>query len=164
MAASSISGADRRLWTGIRTNSARPRGGGVTCFIVDTDTPDSTFDASSTPFGQPDMPPSSNSRICAPSANILGELNKGFASPVTDHPQRIPYAVGCIGVAIKADVDGARVCSATEHRRAAVIETSHPVDARGHEIDIRQATWITLEAAAKADRGEPFRKRPLWPS
>ena len=27
-----------------------------------------------------------------------------------------------------------------------------------NEIDIRQSLWITLEAASKADRGEPFRK------
>ena len=27
-----------------------------------------------------------------------------------------------------------------------------------NEIDIRQSTWITLEAASKAQQGEPFRK------
>jgi alkylation response protein AidB-like acyl-CoA dehydrogenase len=27
-----------------------------------------------------------------------------------------------------------------------------------NEIDIKTSTWLTLEAAAKAERGEPFRK------
>ena len=27
-----------------------------------------------------------------------------------------------------------------------------------NEIDIKQSLWVTLEAAAKAQRGEPFRK------
>ncbi len=38
-----------------------------------------------------------------PEANILGEVNKGFAI-ANDRlsRQRIPYSAGCIGVAVKA--------------------------------------------------------------
>ena len=95
-----------------------------------------------------------------PSANILGELNKGFAI-ASDRltRQRIPYAAGCIGVAIKAHAMALEYVPQRETFGA-------PLSSRqaiqwmlvDNEIDIRQATWITLEAAAKADRGEPFRK------
>ena len=86
-----------------------------------------------------------------PSANILGELNKGFAI-ASDRltRQRIPYAAGCIGVAIKAHAMALEYVPQRETFGA-------PLSSRqaiqwmlvDNEIDIRQATWITLEAALK---------------
>jgi len=71
---------------------------------------------------------------------------------------RIPYAAGCLGVAIKAHA------MAIEY--AKVRETFGDVLASRQgiqwmivdsEVDLRTARWLVLEAAAKADRGEPFR-------
>ena len=95
-----------------------------------------------------------------PNSNILGELNKGF-SIANDRlsRQRIPYSAGCIGVAIKAHE------LALEY--AKIRETfGAPLSSRqaiqwmlvDNEIDIKQSRWVTLEAASKADNGEPFRK------
>ena len=100
-----ISGADRANFGLVfaRTDSDKGRNG-VTCFIVDTDTPGfhvrrvvhtlrSAHYATELQFVD----------MRVPDENILGEVNKGFAI-ANDRltRQRIPYAAGCIGVAIKA--------------------------------------------------------------
>jgi alkylation response protein AidB-like acyl-CoA dehydrogenase len=95
-----------------------------------------------------------------PGVNILGELNKGFAI-ANDRlsRQRIPYAAGCIGVAVKANELALEYAGQRETFGA-------PLSSRqsiqwmlvDNEIDIKTSTWLTLEAATKADRGEPFRK------
>jgi alkylation response protein AidB-like acyl-CoA dehydrogenase len=98
-----------------------------------------------------------NARV--PDCNVLGEVNKGFAI-ANDRlvRQRIPYAAGCIGVAVKAQemtidwIKNRETFGAPLATRQAV--RWMVVD---NEIDIRQARWLTLEAAAKADRGEPYR-------
>ena len=157
-----ISGADKADYGLVfaRTDSERGRNG-VTCFIVDTDTPGfhvrrvvhtlrSARHATELQFED----------MRVPSSNILGELNKGFAI-ANDRltRQRIPYAAGCIGVAIKAQEMALEYVPQRETFGA-------PLSSRqaiqwmlvDNEMDIRQARWITLEAAAKADRGEPFRQ------
>ena len=100
-----ISGADKADYGIVfaRTDPERGRDG-VTCFIVETDTPGfhvrrivHTLRTSSYPteLQFEDM------RI--PDKNVLGEVNGGFRI-ANDRlsRQRIPYAAGCIGVAIKA--------------------------------------------------------------
>ena len=157
-----ISGADRANFGLVfaRTDSDKGRNG-VTCFIVDTDTPGfhvrrvvhtlrSAHYATELQFV--DM------RI--PDENILGEVNKGFAI-ANDRltRQRIPYAAGCIGVAIKAQEMALEYVPQRETFGA-------PLSSRqaiqwmlvDNEIDIKQSLWITVEAAAKAERGENFRK------
>ena len=100
-----ISGADRAQYGLVfaRTDSDKGRGG-VSCFIVETQWPGfhvrrivhtlrSARYATELQFD--------NLRV--PAANILGQLNKGFA--IADSRlsrQRIPYAAGCIGAAIAA--------------------------------------------------------------
>ncbi len=156
-----ISGADRADFgiTFARTDPEAGRGG-ITCFIIDTDmegfkvrrvihTLRSSHYATELEFV--------NLRV--PSRNILGELNQGFAI-ANDRlsRNRIPYAAGCIGVAILAQemaIDYARTRETFGQPLA-----SHQgiqwmlVD---NELEIRQARWLTLEAAAAADRGVPFR-------
>ena len=94
-----------------------------------------------------------------PHETILGEAGGGFAI-ANDRlsRQRVPYAAECIGVAIRAHE------MATEY--AKIRETfGAPLSHRQgiqwmlveNEIDLRQAKWMVLDAAAKADRGEPFR-------
>ena len=158
-----ISGADRADYGLLFVRTSQDKGrGGITCFIVDTDTPGfhvrrivHTLRSANyaTELQFEDM------RV--PAKNILGELNKGFAI-ANDRlsRQRIPYSAGCIGVAIKAHE------MAVEYSK--IRETfGAPLSSRqsiqwmliDNEIDIQQARWATLEAAALSDRGEPFRKQ-----
>lgn len=156
-----ISGADKAQF-GLVFARTEPENGrnGVTCFIVDTDTPGfrvrrvvhtlrSAHYATELSF--------ENMRV--PHGNILGKVNGGFAiANERLTRQRIPYAAGCIGVAIKAHEMALEYVPQRETFGA-------PLSSRqaiqwmlvDNEIDIRQARWMTLDAAAKADRGEPFR-------
>ena len=98
--------------------------------------------------------------MVVPHSNILGEVNKGFAI-ANDRltRQRIPYAAGCIGVAIKAQemaldyVPQRETFGAPLASRQAIQWML--VD---NDIDIKQSLWITLEAASKASQGLPYRK------
>ncbi|MBD3647944.1 MAG: acyl-CoA dehydrogenase family protein [Pseudomonadales bacterium] len=157
-----ISGADRADFGLVfaRTDPDKGRDG-VTCFIVDTDTPGfhvrrivhtlrSAHYATELQFED----------MRVPASNILGEVNKGFAI-ANDRlsRQRIPYSAGCIGVAVKAHEMALEYAKIRETFGAPLASRQSIqwmlVD---NEIDIKQATWVTLEAASKAEAGEPFRK------
>ena len=156
-----ISGADKADFGLVfaRTNPDQGRNG-VTCFIVDTDMPGfhvrrivHTLRSShyATELGFEDL------RV--PNRNVLGEVNRGFAI-ANDRlsRQRIPYAAACIGVAVKAQEMAIAYAKERETFGAPLASRqliqSMIID---NELDIRQSRWITLEAAAKAERGEPFR-------
>ncbi len=157
-----ISGADRADYGLVfaRTDPEKGRNG-ITCFIVETSWPGfhvrrvvhtlrSANYATELQFED----------LRVPHANVLGEVNKGFAI-ANDRltRQRIPYAAGCIGVAVKANELALEYAGQRETFGA-------PLSSRqsiqwmlvDNEIDIKTSTWLTLEAAAKAERGEPFRK------
>ena len=163
-----ISGADRANFGLVfaRTDSDKGRNG-VTCFIVDTDTPGfhvrrvvhtlrSAHYATELQFVD----------MRVPDENILGEVNKGFAI-ANDRltRQRIPYAAGCIGVAIKAQEMALEYVPQRETFGA-------PLSSRqaiqwmlvDNEIDIKQSLWITVEAAAKAERGRISERKRRWRS
>jgi len=158
-----ISGADQADYGLVFARTSPDKGrGGVTCFIVDTDT--SGFHVRrvvhtlrSAHYGTElqfeDM------RV--PEKNVLGEVNKGFAI-ANDRlsRQRIPYSAGCIGVAVKAHELALEYAGVRETFGAALSSRQAIqwmlVD---NEIDIQQARWATLEAASHVDRGEPFRKQ-----
>ena len=157
-----ISGADRANFGLVfaRTDSDKGRNG-VTCFIVDTDTPG--FHVRRVVHTQRSAHYATELQFVdmrVPDENILGEVNKGFAI-ANDRltRQRIPYAAGCIGVAIKAQEMALEYVPQRETFGA-------PLSSRqaiqwmlvDNEIDIKQSLWITVEAAAKAERGENFRK------
>ena len=157
-----ISGADRADYGLLFARTDKDKGrGGVTCFIVDTDTPGfhvrrvvhtlrSAHYATELQFDD----------MRVPHANILGEVNKGFAI-ANDRlsRQRMPYAAGCIGVAMRAHELALEYVPERETFGA-------PLSSRqaiqwmlvDNELDIRNARWLTLEAADRADRGESFRK------
>lgn len=158
-----ISGADRAHFGLVfaRTDADKGRGG-VTCFIVDTDTPGfhvrrivhtlrAARYATELQF--------ENMRV--PNTNILGKLNGGFAI-ANDRlsRQRIPYAAGCIGVAILAHEMAVEYAPQRETFGA-------PLSSRqaiqwmlvDNEIDIESARWLTLAAAERAERGADFRKQ-----
>ncbi|MGI9643078.1 MAG: acyl-CoA dehydrogenase family protein, partial [Acidimicrobiia bacterium] len=156
-----ISGADRADYGLVFARTAPDKGrNGVTCFIVETDWPGfhvrrvvhtlrSAHYATELQFED----------LRVPGANVLGEVNKGFAI-ANDRlsRQRIPYAAGCIGVAIKAHEMALEYAGQRETFGA-------PLSSRqaiqwmlvDNEMDIRTSRWLTLDAAAKAERGEPFR-------
>jgi acyl-CoA dehydrogenase len=158
-----ISGADRAQFGLVfaRTDPERGRGG-VTCFIVDTDTPGfyvrrvvHTLRAAryATELSFEDM------RV--PNANVLGKVNGGFAI-ANDRlsRQRIPYAAGCIGVAVKAHEMAVEYAGQRETFGAPLASRQAIqwmlVD---NELDIENARWMTLAAAYRAQRGEDFRKQ-----
>jgi alkylation response protein AidB-like acyl-CoA dehydrogenase len=156
-----ISGADGADYGIVfaRTDASKGRGG-ITCFIVDADTPGffvrrivhtlrSSSYATELQFD--------NARV--PDANVLGEVNKGFAI-ANDRlsRQRIPYAAGCLGVAIKAQ----EMCIAYAKQRetfGALLSTRQAIQwmVVDNEIDIRTSRWATLDAAHRAAQGKPFR-------
>ena len=156
-----ISGADRAHFGLVfaRTDPEAGRGG-VTCFIVDTDTPGfhvrrvvHTLRSShyATELAFEDM------RI--PETNILGEVNRGFAI-ANDRltRQRIPYAAACISVAIKAQEMAIEYAKRRE-TFGAPLASRQMIQAMiiDNELDIRQSRWMTLAAAHKAESGQPFR-------
>lgn len=156
-----ISGADVADYGIVfaRTDASKGRGG-ITCFIVDADTPGFTVrrvvhTLRSGHYGTELQ--FDNARV--PDANVLGEVNKGFAI-ANDRliRQRIPYAAGCIGVAIKAQEMSIAYAKQRE-TFGALLSTRQAIQwmVVDNEIDIRTARWATLDAAHKAARGLPFR-------
>ncbi|MET0569645.1 MAG: acyl-CoA dehydrogenase family protein [Hyphomicrobiaceae bacterium] len=156
-----ISGADRADFGLVfaRTDASKGRDG-VTCFIVDTNTKGfhvrrvvHTLRSShyATELQFEDM------RV--PNANILGEVNRGFAiANERLSRQRIPYAAACIAVAVKAQelaIDYAK----QRETFGAPLASRQAIQWMivDNEIDIRTSLWLTLDAAHKADRGEPYR-------
>ncbi|MEM6498516.1 MAG: acyl-CoA dehydrogenase family protein, partial [Pseudomonadota bacterium] len=156
-----ISGADKADFGLVfaRTDPDQGRNG-VTCFLVDTDMPGfhvrrvvhtlrSSHYATELAFED----------LRVPNRNVLGEVNRGFAI-ANDRltRQRIPYAAACIGVAIKAQ-EMAIAYAKERHTFGAPLASRQMIQSMiiDNELDIRQSRWITLEAATKAERGEPFR-------
>jgi len=157
-----ISGADKADYGLVfaRTDPDKGRGG-VTCFIVETSWPGfhvrrvvhtlrSARYATELQFED----------LRVPGGNVLGEVNKGF-SIANDRlsRQRIPYSAGCIGVAVKAH-EMAVAYSQERETFGAPLSSRQAIQWMlvDNEIDIKQATWMTLEAADKAERGESYRK------
>jgi len=157
-----ISGADRADYGLVFARTAPDKGrGGVTCFIVETSWPGfhvrrvvhtlrSARYATELQFED----------LRVPAANVLGDVNKGFQI-ANDRlsRQRIPYAAECIGVATKAN-EMALAYARIRETFGAPLSSRQAIQWMlvDNEIDIKQSRWITLEAAAKAQRGEPFRK------
>ena len=156
-----ISGADKADFGLVfaRTDPEKGRGG-VTCFIVETSWPGfhvrrvvhtlrSSHYATELAFDD----------LKVPDSAILGELNKGFAiANERLSRQRIPYAAQCLAPAYKAhelaidyakqrETFGAKLSSRQAIQWMLV----------DNELDLRQATLMTLAAASRADRKEPFR-------
>ncbi|MDP6344120.1 MAG: acyl-CoA dehydrogenase family protein, partial [Alphaproteobacteria bacterium] len=156
-----ISGADKGDFGLVfaRTDPEKGRAG-VTCFIVDADSPGfhvrrvvhtlrSTHYATELQFEDLRVPPE----------NILGEVDGGFGianERLTRN--RIPYAAGCLGVAIRAQEMAIEYVKIRE-TFGDLLATRQTVQNMiiDNELDIRTARWLTLAAADKAERGEPFR-------
>ena len=156
-----ISGADKADYALVfARTSDDPGRNGVTAFIVDTDTPGfhvrrvvhtlrATHYATELQFED----------LRVPEENILGEVNGGFAI-ANDRlsRQRIPYAAGCIGPAIKAQAMAIEWAKSRE-TFGSVLADKQAIQWMivDNEIDIRHARYCILEAALRADAGERFR-------
>jgi alkylation response protein AidB-like acyl-CoA dehydrogenase len=156
-----ISGADGADFGIVfaRTDASQGRGG-ITCFIVDADTPGFhvrrvVHTLRSGHYGTELQ--FEDARV--PHANVLGAVNGGFAI-ANDRltRQRIPYAAGCLGVAIRAQELSIEYAKQRETFGAA-LSTRQAIQwmVVDNEIDIRTARWAILAAACKAAKGEPFR-------
>ncbi|HLW78637.1 MAG TPA: acyl-CoA dehydrogenase family protein, partial [Terriglobia bacterium] len=142
-----------------RTDASKGRGG-VTCFIVDADTPGFhvrrvVHTLRSGHYGTELQ--FEDARV--PHANVLGEVNRGFAI-ANDRltRQRIPYAAGCLGVAVRAQEMSIEYAKQRE-TFGATLSTRQAIQwmVVDNEIDNRTARWAILAAACKAAKGEPFR-------
>jgi alkylation response protein AidB-like acyl-CoA dehydrogenase len=156
-----ISGADKGDFGLVfaRTDPQKGRAG-VTCFIVDTDTPGfhvrrvvhtlrSTHYATELQFED----------MRVPGENVLGEVDGGFGIANERLTQnRIPYAANCVGVAMRAQEMAIEYVKIRE-TFGDLLATRQTIQNMiiDNELDIRTSRWLTLAAAAKADRGEPFR-------
>jgi acyl-CoA dehydrogenase len=133
---------------------------GISCFIVETDTPGFAVErviatlragVSPTELSFTDM------RV--PGANLLGEVGGGFAlANAALVRTRIPYSAGCVGVAMKAHAMALDYVKQREVFGKTLAEHEGIqwmlVDS---EIEIRNATFLILHAASRADRGLAFR-------
>ena len=156
-----ISGADRADFGLIfaRTDPEKGRQG-ITCFIVDTDMPGFevrrvVHTLRSGNYGTE----LSLDDLRVPHGNILGEEGKGFSLANTALTrQRIPYTAGCIGVAVAAQ-EMAIAYSQQRETFGAVLATRQAIQWMivDNEIDIRTGRLLYLQAASKAEHGEPFR-------
>jgi acyl-CoA dehydrogenase len=157
-----ISGADTADYGLVfaRTGTIESGRNGITCFIVDADTPGfavrrvihtlrSGHYATELQFD--------DARV--PADNVLGGMNKGFsiANDVLSR-QRVIYAAGCLGPAVKAHE------MAVEYAPIRTVFQKTLAEHEGiqwmlvdNEIDLRTATMAVLHAADLADRGQPFR-------
>ena len=138
-----------------------PRAGrqGITCFLVDTDTPGFIVKRLvhvlrshyTTELAFEDM------RV--PVTNVLGEEGKGFAiaNEVLSR-NRIPYAAAGIGVAVVAQ-KMAIDYSKQRETFGEVLANRQAIQWMlvDNELDIRASRWLVLHAAQKAHEGKPFR-------
>ena len=141
-----ISGADRAQYGIVfaRTDASKGRAG-ITCFIVDADTPGFHVRRVVHTLRSSSYATELEFKDCWVSDHqVLGEVNKGFAV-ANDRltRQRIPYAAGCIGVAIAA------------HEMA--IEWAKMRSTFGEKLANRQAVqWMLVDNEIDIRSAAPF--------
>ena len=144
-----ISNADRAQYGIVfaRTDAAKGRAG-ITCFLIDSDTPGFHVRRVVHTLRSSHYATELEFKDCWVSDHqVLGEVNKGFAV-ANDRltRQRIPYAAGCIGVAIAA------------HEMA--IEWAKMRSTFGEKLANRQAVqWMLVDNEIDIRIGAPFHAR-----
>ena len=159
----------RKLWSsradtsdfGIIYARTDPEAGrdGITAFIVDTDTPGFRVERFVQVLRSHYTTELSFTDMRVPHANILGEEGGGFRLANDQLVRnRIPYAAACLGVAVNAHEMAVEWAKQRETFGRLLAERQAIqwmlVD---NEIDLRTGRWLALDAASKADRGEPYR-------
>ena len=155
-----ISGADRADYGLVFARTGGEGRSGVTAFIVETSWPG--FDVSRvvhTLRSAKYVTEIQIDNLRVPHENILGEEGGGFAI-ANDRlaRQRVPYAAECLGAAIKAH-EMAVEYSKIRKTFGASLSSRQGIQWMlvENEIDIRAARLLVLDAAAKSDKGLPFR-------
>ncbi len=156
-----ISGADKADFGLIfaRTNPEQGRKG-ITCFIVDTDTPGFevrrvVHTLRSGNYGTE----LSLDDVRIRPENVLGGEGEGFSLANTALTrQRVPYSAACIGIAVAAQELAVEYAKQRE-TFGAPLATRQAVQWMivDNEIDIRTGRLLYLQAASTAEHGEPFR-------
>lgn len=157
-----ISGADSADFGLVfaRTGDQGSGRGGITCFIVDADTPGFTVRRVIHTLRSGHYPTELVFEdVRVPADAVLGEVGQGFAMATERLTKnRIPYAAGCLGVAMMAHR------MAVEYAGTRSVFGSKLADHEGiqwmlvdNEIELRSAAALTLDAAERADSGRPFR-------
>lgn len=156
-----ISGADKADFGLIfaRTDPEQGRKG-ITCFIVDTDTPGFevrrvVHTLRSGNYGTE----LSLDDVRIPPENVLGGEGEGFSlANAALTRQRVPYSAACIGVAVAAQELAIEYAKQRE-TFGAPLATRQAVQWMivDNEIDIRTGRLLYLQAASKAEHDEPFR-------
>jgi len=142
----------------VRTDADKGRAG-ITQFKVPTDTPGFRVERLVQVLRAHYTTELSLTDVRVPDEARSGGEGEGFAranQSLTSN--RIPYSVGCLGVAVYAQ-------ELTVNWAKQRVTFGEPLANRqsiqwmlvDNEIDIRTSRWSALEAAAKADRGEPYR-------
>lgn len=143
-----------------RTGGADSGRKGITCFIVDTDTPGFAVRRVIHTLRSGHYPTElefADARVSG--RNVLGAVGEGF-SLANDRlsRNRIPYAAACIGVAMAAHE------LAVEYSKIRTVFSQQLSEHEGiqwmlvdNEIDIRTGSLVTLQAADLADKGKNFR-------
>lgn len=141
-----------------RTDSGKGRQG-ISCFIVDTDTPGFVVKRHVQVLRSHYTTELVFEDMRVPAVNLLGEEGRGFglANQLLVRA-RMPYSAACIGVAVAAQ----RMTVEFSKNRSTFNEVLSNRQAVQwmlveNEMEIRRARWYVLDAASKADRGEPFR-------
>ena len=155
-----ISGADRADYGLVFARTGGPGRTGVTCFIVETQWPGFNVTRIVHTLRSAKYATEIHlDNLVVPHANILGQEGSGFAI-ANDRltRQRIPYAAECVGVAMRAH-EMAVEYSKQRETFGATLSSRQGIQWMlvESEIDIRSMRWLVLDAAARADRGEPFR-------
>jgi alkylation response protein AidB-like acyl-CoA dehydrogenase len=155
-----ISGADRADYGLVFARTGGEGRSGVTAFIVETNWPG--FNVSRVVHTLRSAKYATEIQIDnlrVPHENILGEEGGGFAI-ANDRlaRQRVPYAAECLGAAIKAH-EMAIEYSKIRKTFGAALSSRQGIQWMlvENEIDIRAARLLVLDAAAKSDKGLPFR-------
>jgi acyl-CoA dehydrogenase len=153
-----ITGADASRWGVVFARTGGPGRSGISCFVVETETPGLTMQP--IPVIRPLSPMELFFEDCrVPAENLLGEEGKGFAiaEDWLVHG-RVPYAAGTIGVATEAlrMATGYAVDRQTFGRPLAQRQAIQWMIADS-EIELRAARLLVYQAAWKADRGEDFK-------
>jgi acyl-CoA dehydrogenase len=154
-----ISGAEHADY-GIVVARTGPGREGITSFIVDVDMPGFTVNrivhTLRTTYPATEL---GLENVRVPDSNRLGEVGQGFTLAAARLVrQRIPYAAGCIGVAVAAHRLAVEYAKNRETFGKALAQQQGIqwmlVD---NEVDLRISRLLVLEAAAKADAGEDVR-------
>jgi acyl-CoA dehydrogenase len=153
-----ITGADKSRWGVVFARTGGPGRTGISCFIVETDSPG--FDQHPIPVIRPLSPMELFfENVEVPAENLIGEEGKGFAL-VEDWlvHGRVPYAAGTIGVA-QAALDLATEYAKDRSTFGKKLAQRQAIQwmLADSEIELRAARGLVWQAAWKADLGQDYK-------